>query len=133
MMDTGQTKLDIVEPFVDNNHQTAWVKTSKAPLIDDDNNIFGVLGIFEDISQVRLSRLRAQTGRRLFLSVILFGNFGFRREMEKKKEPQTSFEGEMLQPILFHSVEILSTQNCGARSVHVIVFRSQRRFNWFSP
>ena len=48
------------------------------------------LRILEDISQARLSRLRAQTGRKLYLSVIMFGSFGSRREMEKKKEPQTS-------------------------------------------
>jgi two-component system, LuxR family, sensor kinase FixL len=47
----GKVKINFEEPFIDNDGNEQWVRTSKQPLIDQDGNIFGVLGNFEDITE----------------------------------------------------------------------------------
>ncbi len=50
---TGQPKLNIVEPLATPQGKTIWVETSKAPLRDAEGRIFGVLGVFQDITARR--------------------------------------------------------------------------------
>ncbi len=47
----GQAKLNIEEPQTGPGGKRLWLRTSKIPLTDMENNIIGVLGTYEDITQ----------------------------------------------------------------------------------
>ncbi len=50
VMESGNPKLDYEEPSTTSDGNMIWLSTSKVPLRDDKNHIFGVLGIYEDIT-----------------------------------------------------------------------------------
>ncbi|HSM51225.1 MAG TPA: ATP-binding protein [Thermoanaerobaculia bacterium] len=58
VMESGEPKLNYVEPQVKPDGSAAWLNTSKVPLRDDDGRVIGVLGTYEDITERR--RLEAQ-------------------------------------------------------------------------
>jgi PAS domain S-box-containing protein len=51
LMDTGLARLGFEEPQTTPDGQTMWLRTSKMPLKRADGQVFGVLGIYEDITQ----------------------------------------------------------------------------------
>ncbi|HLP97395.1 MAG TPA: diguanylate cyclase [Sideroxyarcus sp.] len=50
-MESGIAKLDYEEPHTIHNGKTLWVRTSKVPLRDENNQVIGVLGIYQDITE----------------------------------------------------------------------------------
>ncbi|SES89966.1 PAS domain S-box-containing protein/diguanylate cyclase (GGDEF) domain-containing protein [Nitrosomonas marina] len=48
---TGVPKLDYEEPQTTPNGDTIWVRTSKVPLRNADDEIIGVLGVYQDITK----------------------------------------------------------------------------------
>lgn len=50
VIESGRPKLDYEEPQTSPEGLELWLKTSKIPLRDIHGNIFGVLGIYEDIT-----------------------------------------------------------------------------------
>ena len=55
VMDSGQALLNIEEPHHDSDGTQHWVRTSKAPLINSHQQLKGVLGAYEDITQRKLA------------------------------------------------------------------------------
>jgi len=53
VMETGISKTNIIEKFRNADGENVWIKTSIAPLQDWTGKTFGMLGIFEDITQQR--------------------------------------------------------------------------------
>ncbi len=53
-MDSGVAKLAFEEPQTTPDGQTMWLRTSKIPLKKPDGQVFGVLGIYEDITRRKL-------------------------------------------------------------------------------
>ncbi|MCB0320940.1 MAG: PAS-domain containing protein, partial [Bdellovibrionales bacterium] len=51
VMQSGVPKLHIIESQKNSAGQFTWLDTSKVPLHDEDGNIFGVLGIYVDITE----------------------------------------------------------------------------------
>lgn len=51
VMGTGIAKLDYEEQQTTPNGSTIWLRTSKVPLYDETNQIMGVLGIYDDITE----------------------------------------------------------------------------------
>ncbi len=51
VISTGLPKYHIIEKFTDVNGNLLWVDTTKIPLRNSENNIYGVLGVFEDITE----------------------------------------------------------------------------------
>lgn len=51
VLETRKAKLHLVESFHQADGKQIWIETSKAPLIDEAEHLFGVLGIFTDITQ----------------------------------------------------------------------------------
>ena len=51
VMGSGEVQLDFEEPITIQNGQTKWIRTSKVPLRNQSNDIIGILGIFEDITE----------------------------------------------------------------------------------
>ena len=51
VIDSVEAKLNYEEPIKDDTGKVHWVRTSKIPLIDSDGNIYGVMGVYEDITE----------------------------------------------------------------------------------
>ncbi len=51
VMDANQPKRHIVEPLQQADGSRLWVDTSKVPLADASGQVYGVLGVFEDITE----------------------------------------------------------------------------------
>nr|WP_320190308.1 ABC transporter substrate binding protein [uncultured Desulfobacter sp.] len=51
VMATGKPKTNIIEKTHNADGKQAWIKTSIAPLQDEEGKIFGMLGIFDDITR----------------------------------------------------------------------------------
>ncbi|HVK79669.1 MAG TPA: PAS domain-containing protein [Verrucomicrobiae bacterium] len=60
VMTTGQPKLGIVERLTHINCSVRWLQTNKFPLRDSDGNIWGVIGMYQDITELkRFEEMRA--------------------------------------------------------------------------
>jgi len=51
VMSSGIPKLDFEEPQTNIEGRPLWLRTSKVPLRDRDNNVIGILGTYEDITE----------------------------------------------------------------------------------
>jgi len=51
VMENKKSKRHIIEPLQQENGSRLWVDTSKVPLINATGDVFGILGVFEDISE----------------------------------------------------------------------------------
>lgn len=51
VMQTRESKLRYEEPQTTSDGNTIFLITSKVPLVDKDNNIFGILGVYDDITE----------------------------------------------------------------------------------
>lgn len=65
IIDSGQAKLFYEEPQTTRDGQTIYLRTSKVPLRNQDNEIVGVLGLYEDVTE----RHQSETQLRLAASV----------------------------------------------------------------
>jgi diguanylate cyclase (GGDEF)-like protein/hemerythrin-like metal-binding protein/PAS domain S-box-containing protein len=53
IIDTGQARLAYEEPLTTPDGRIITLRTSKVPLRDQDNEIIGVLGVYDDISEIK--------------------------------------------------------------------------------
>jgi PAS domain S-box-containing protein len=51
VMDSDLSELNIIERQLQSDGKQAWLRTNKAPLHDNNENVVGVLGTFEDITE----------------------------------------------------------------------------------
>lgn len=66
VMDSGIAKIAYEEPQMTSRGRKVWVSTSKVPLRDANGEVFGVLGIYEDITdRRRTERALKRTNRAL--------------------------------------------------------------------
>lgn len=74
VMGSGIPKLDYEEPLTTPEGKMAWVRTSKVPLRDKNHAVFGILGIYEDITEQRRAeqelRKRSEEMEQLFRQAI---------------------------------------------------------------
>lgn len=66
VMDTRRVKLRIQEQILTAAGEQLWLETSKMPLLDANGQVYGVLGVFDDITEQKsindaLAESRAQT------------------------------------------------------------------------
>jgi diguanylate cyclase (GGDEF)-like protein/PAS domain S-box-containing protein len=66
VMESGTAKLDIVEPQMTPDGNTIWLQTSKVPLCDKDNQIIGILGLYQNITE----RKQAEDHLKLFRALL---------------------------------------------------------------
>ena len=59
-MDSGEAELGIEEIYELENEELNWIETHKAPLRDGDNNIIGVVGMFQNITERKNYELALQ-------------------------------------------------------------------------
>jgi len=55
IMKTGVGKINIEELHIMANGDQSWIRTTKVPLRDENGEIFGLLGTFEDITKKKLA------------------------------------------------------------------------------
>lgn len=60
VMDTRIPKLFYDEPTTSSDGKISWLRTSKVPLRNKDNETVGVLGLYQDISEQKLERIALQ-------------------------------------------------------------------------
>ncbi len=60
VMESGKSKLNIVETLTLPNGDQIWLETHKAPLRDWANNVIGVVVMFQDITSRKLAELQLQ-------------------------------------------------------------------------
>ncbi len=53
IMESRRSKINIVEPQTTPAGATIWLNTSKVPLSGSDGEVFGVLGVYEDITELK--------------------------------------------------------------------------------
>lgn len=80
VMETGIGKFNIIEPITTENGTVRWIETSKVPLTDGQGKTFGVLGLFQDVTERKetaeaLSRAKeaaeiANTAKSRFLAAV---------------------------------------------------------------
>ncbi|NJN72816.1 MAG: PAS domain-containing protein [Limnothrix sp. RL_2_0] len=51
VMNNNQAEYGIIEPQLDANGNNKWLETNKAPLLDPEGNVIGILGTYQDITQ----------------------------------------------------------------------------------
>lgn len=57
VMDSGNPKLGYEEPQTTPDGKTIWLRTSKVPLRDAEGKVFGLLGIYDDITERKAAEL----------------------------------------------------------------------------
>ena len=57
VIDSGEARLNIVEPQTRSDGKVKWLMTSKVPLRDRDGEIIGVLGVYSNITEIRDTEL----------------------------------------------------------------------------
>jgi len=66
VMASGIAKLSYDEPQTTPNGQTIWLRTSKVPLKNQDNETLGLLGIYEDITERKHAEQKLQLAASVF-------------------------------------------------------------------
>ena len=66
VMDSNTPKVDIEEPMTFTDGRTVWLRTNKVPLRDDSGAVFGILGMYEDITAQRQAALDLQESEERF-------------------------------------------------------------------
>jgi len=57
VIDTGESKLEFEELQTQADDKQIWLSTSKIPLKDEFGNIYGVLGVYSDITERKLAEI----------------------------------------------------------------------------
>ena len=66
VMDNNCPKPHIIEPLQQADGSRLWIDTSKTPLVDGQGNVYGVLGVYEDITE----RKKAEEESRIFMESV---------------------------------------------------------------
>jgi PAS domain S-box-containing protein len=61
---SGQPKLNIEEKLTFTDGRTMYLKTSKVPVFDADGNRQGVLGVYNDITELKLAQHKAEAANK---------------------------------------------------------------------
>ncbi len=67
---TGQPILGRVEQTINTNGEISWIDTSKIPLIDADGQVFGMVGLGRDITQLKEAQDRLAETERIYRQAI---------------------------------------------------------------
>lgn len=66
VMDSGQAQLDYEEPQSTPDNGLIWLRTSKLPLRDASGKVYGVLGIYDDITEQKLAEAQLKDAASVF-------------------------------------------------------------------
>lgn len=66
VMASGSPKLGYIEPQTTPDGERIWLETSKAPLVDGENKVIGMVGIYDDITERKLAEDKIALAARVF-------------------------------------------------------------------
>jgi diguanylate cyclase (GGDEF)-like protein/PAS domain S-box-containing protein len=84
VLESGVPKLGIEEPQTTPDGNTIWLRTSKVPLRDNDNQIIGILGLYDDITVRKEAERELHESQRRFSD--LLGNVELISVMRDREE-----------------------------------------------
>jgi PAS domain S-box-containing protein len=70
VLESGTAKLDFEEPQTAPDGSTIWLSTSKVPLHDKDNQIIGILGLYQDITAAKKVKDQLRESERRFSDML---------------------------------------------------------------
>jgi PAS domain S-box-containing protein len=113
VIDLGISKLNFEEPQTTPDGKIIWLKTSKVPLTDLNDNIIGILGVYEDITESKLVQEEIRKSEDKFrtyiksspLGIFIIDGFGNCIEVNKAGEKLLGYNAEEIKKIkLLHIV-----------------------------
>jgi len=69
VMETGIPKIGYEEPLTTPDGNTLWLRASKVPLKDNEGNVIGVLGTYEDITQSKIAQQQLKESEERYRSL----------------------------------------------------------------
>ena len=60
VMDNKRAEYNIIEPRLQANGKQAWLETNKIPMLNEQGDVIGILGTYEDITEKRKARQALQ-------------------------------------------------------------------------
>jgi len=82
VMDSGVEKLGYEEPQTGPAGKSLWLRTSKVPMLDGRKRVVGMLGIYEDITERKLSELALHNANRALKAISACNEAMFRARTE---------------------------------------------------
>jgi PAS domain S-box-containing protein len=70
VMETNRARLNYEEPQTKKDGNTGWLRTNKVPLHDKDGRVFGVLGTYEDVTELKQAEAVLRESERRFRSLL---------------------------------------------------------------
>lgn len=70
VLESGSPRLNIEEPQTTPDGDTIWLRTSKVPLRDSDDQIIGILGIYQDITESKRVAQELRESERRFADLL---------------------------------------------------------------
>ena len=112
VIDSGQAKLNYIEPQTTPDGRALWLRTSKVPLRDSQENIIGVLGTYEDITAEHQARKALEESQRR-LSTLMSNLPGMVYRCRPDPEWSIEFISDGCQGLTGYSSEQLIEQHGG--------------------
>lgn len=98
VMKSGTGEYHIIETQRQANGKQAWLDTNKVPLFDNDGNVIGLLGTFEDITERKLAEEKlhklSQTVEQSPASVVITNTQGYIEYVNPKFTEITGYTAE---------------------------------------
>lgn len=69
-------EYDYIDEFTNKKGEKQWLKASKIPLFDSNNQIIGLLGVYEDITEQRIIQEDLEKSEARYRSIIAVSNTG---------------------------------------------------------
>ena len=82
VMDSGVSRLGYEEPQTGPTGKSLWLRTSKVPMLDARKRVVGMLGIYEDITERKLSELALHNSNRALRAISACNESMFRSKTE---------------------------------------------------
>ena len=66
VIENNRPKVHIIEPLQQADGKRLWIDTTKVPLVDDTGSVYGILGIYQDITEQRKGEEALRESRERF-------------------------------------------------------------------
>jgi len=109
IMESDQPELHIIEPQLMAGGKEAWLETNKIPLHDAYDNVIGILGTYEDITERREAERKLRESEEKYRTLLENLNVGIFRTRVDSRDKLIHANIEMARMLGYDSVEELLT------------------------